>query len=98
MKILAKDIFGEKLIFGEPEKKPKGWYAKKAREYIDQFFKAIKEGKCTTGMAKVPTNPIITKEDKMSMYNAFKALRRRQKVPVDVSIIEGDLWLIYEGQ
>ena len=89
--------FGDKLEFGQPKKKPKGWYVKKARQYIEQFFKAIKEGKCTTGMAKVPTNPIITKEQQMSMYNAFKALRRREKVPVDVAIIEEDLWLIYEG-
>lgn len=94
---MEKKLFGEKLEFGEPEKKPKGWYVKKARKYIDQLFKAIKEGKCTTGMAKVPTNPSLTKEEQMSMYNAFKALRRREKVPVDVSIIEGDLWLIYEG-
>lgn len=97
VKVLPKTIFGEKLIFGEPKRKPKGWYVKKAREYLDQFFKAIKEGKCTTGMAKIPTNPHIPKEEKMSMYNAFKALRRRKKVPVDVAIIEGDLWLIYEG-
>lgn len=97
MKLLENAIFGEKLIFGEPEKKPKGWYIEKARRYVKQFFKAMEEGKCTTGMAKIPTNPQITKDEKMSMYNAFKALRRRDKVPVDVSIIEDDLWLIYEG-
>ena len=89
--------FGDKLQFGEPEKKPKGWYVKKARDYIEQFLQAIKQGKCTTGMAKIPTNPTLAKEERMSMYNAFKALRRRANVPVDVSIIEDDLWLIYEG-
>ena len=97
MKLMAKSIFGEKLIFGEPDKRPKGWYVKKARHYIKEFLKAIKQGKCTTGMAKIPTNPTTSKKDKLSMYNAIKSLKRRQKVPVDVSIIENDLWLIYIG-
>lgn len=98
VKVLAKPIFGEKLIFGEPDKRPKGWYVKKAKEYIGQFLKAIKEGTCTTGMAKIPTNPIATEKDMKGMYNAIKSLRRRKKAPVDVAIIESDLWLIFEGK
>lgn len=91
--------FGENLIFDKPPKRPKGWYVKKAYVYIEQFLKAIKDGTCTTGMAKVPLkNPDTSKNEQMRLYNAFKSLRRRDKAPVDVSIIEDDLWLIYEGQ
>lgn len=92
---MEKPIFGEKLIFGEPDKRPKGWYVRKARKYIDQFLKAIKDGRCKTKMAKIPTNPIATKQDRSSLYNAIKSLKRRKKVSVDVAIIEDDLWLIH---
>lgn len=91
MKILVKN-----LQFGKPKKRPKGWYAKQAMTYIDQFLKAIKDGTCTTNMAKI-VNPLAL-EEKMTFYNAIKALRRHKKISdVDVAIIEGDLWLIYEG-
>lgn len=90
--------FGDKLIFDEPPRRPKGWYVNKAKGYIKQFLTAIKDGTCTTGMAKVPLkNPDTSKNEQMRLYNAFKSLRRRGKAPVDVSIIEGDLWLLYEG-
>lgn len=97
MKVLAKTIFGEKLIFGEPNRKPTGWYTKMARDYIKQFLKAIENGTCTTNMAKVPTVPDITREEKIRMYNAIKSLYRRKRTPVNVSIIEDDLWLVYMG-
>jgi len=91
-------MFGDKLIFEEPPQRPKGWYVKKAKGYIQQFLTAIKDETCTTGMAKVPLkNPDTSKNEQMRLYNAFKSLRRRNIAPVDVSIIEGDLWLIYEG-
>jgi len=95
---LIESNYGEKLIFDEPPKRPKGWYVKKAKDYIQQFVTAIKDGTCTTGMAKVPLkNPSTSKNEQMRLYNAFKSLRRRNIAPVDVSIIEDDLWLIYEG-
>lgn len=90
--------FGDKLSFEEPPKKPKGWYVQKAKGYTTQFLKAIKDGTCTTGMAKVPMNPNTNKEEQLRLYNAFKSLRRRSEIDVDVSIIENDLWLIYEGE
>jgi len=98
VKVLEKSIFGEKLIFGAPDKRPKGWYVQQAKKYIEQFLKAIKDGTCKTGMAKIPTNPIATKQDRSSLYNAIKSLKRRRKFLVDVSIIEDDLWLIYIGK
>jgi len=94
---LIESIFGENLIFDEPPKRPKGWYVKKAKGYIQQFLKAIKDGTCTTGMAKIPLNRNPNKNEQMRLYNAFKSLRRRNIAPVDVSIIEDDLWLLYEG-
>ena len=90
------EILPKNLEYGKPEKRPKGWYAKKAMIYIDQFLKAIRNGTCTTKMAKI-VNPIAI-EEKMTFYNAIKALKRHKKIPdVDIAIIEGDLWLIYEG-
>jgi len=98
VKYLTESIFGENLIFDKPPHNPKGWYVKKAKDYIQQFLKAIKDGTCTTGMAKVPLkNPSTSKNEKMRLYNAIKSLRRRNIAPVDVSIIEDDLWLLYEG-
>ena len=84
------------LEFGEPARKPKGFYTQKAKKYSEEFLQAIKIGKCTTNMAKI-VNP-RAKTDQKQFYNAFKSLRRRGKIEnIDVAIIEGDLWLIYEG-
>lgn len=93
-------IFGDELIFGKPKKQRKGYYTKKVKGWITQFLKAVKDGKCPTEMAKLPilNNPTLNKE-RMSYYNAIKALKRRGQLPkVDVAIIEDDLWLIYEGK
>ena len=89
--------FGDKIIFDKPPKKPKGWYVKKAKDYIKQFLKAIKDEKCITDMSKIPMKSNPNKNEQIRMYNAIKSLKRRGHAPVDVSIIEGDLWLIYEG-
>ena len=89
--------FGENLIFEKPPKKPKGWYVKKSKDYIKQFLEAIKDGKCITDMSKIPMKVNPDKKEQIRMYNAIKSLKRRGHAPVDVSIIEGDLWLMYEG-
>ena len=82
------------LEYGKPKRMPKGYYTRTVTKYVNQFLKDIKNGKCTTGMAKI-VNPNVQQE-KTRFYNALKAIRRRKKVPVDVAFIEGDLWLIYE--
>ena len=84
----------QNLEYSKPKRMPKGYYTKKAREYVKQFLKDIKNGTCTTGMAKI-VNPSVQHE-KTRFYNALKGLRRKKGIPVDVAIIEGDLWLIYE--
>jgi len=88
--------FGEKLIFKQAPKQPKGTYVEIARQFIEQFIQAVKDGTCKTKMAKIPTNPHTTEMDKKALYNAFKSVKRHDaKLSVDVSIIEGDLWLVY---
>ncbi len=94
---MIESIFGDQLVFDDPPHKPKGWYVQKAKGYIQQFLKAIKDETCTTDMAKIPMKLNPNKNEQMRLYNAVKSLRRRNIAPVDVSIIEGDLWLIYEG-
>jgi len=48
-------------------------------------------------MSKIPMKVNPDKKEQIRMYNAIKSLKRRGHAPVDVSIIEGDLWLMYEG-
>lgn len=86
--------------FETPPRKPKGWYTQKAWNYINKLIKAVKSGECTTNMMKIPLNPSIgTETDKVALYNAIKNIRRRNpNQPIDVSIIEGDLWLIYYSE